>query len=88
MRTTVRLDERLLRQAKAVAAEERRTLTAVIDDALRQFLARRAAPRARRERVELPVLSGSGGLRPGVDLDDTAGLLEIMDAGKPVDRLR
>jgi hypothetical protein len=88
MRTTVRLDERLLRQAKAVAAEERRTLTAVIDDALRQFLARRSAPRSKRERVELIILPGQGGLQPGVDLDDTAALLDLMDAGKPVDKLR
>ena len=84
----MRLDERLLREAKAVAAKERRTLTAVIDDALRQFLARRSARRGRREHVELLVLSGEGGLRPGVDLDDTAALLDLLDEGKPVDKLR
>src|SRR5207245_1221059 len=48
MRTTVRLDERLLRQAKQFAARNGRTLTAVIDDALRQFLSRREAPAERR----------------------------------------
>ncbi len=88
MRTTVRIEERLLREAKAVAAQERRTLTAVIDDALRQFLTRRSAPRGKRERVALIVLGGEGGLRPGVDLDDTAALLDLMDAGKPIDKLR
>lgn len=83
----MRLDERLLREAKAVAAEEQRTLTAIIDDALRQFLARRSAGRGKREPVKL-ITFGSGGLRPGVDLDNTAALLELLDAGKPLDKLR
>jgi hypothetical protein len=86
MRTTVRLDERLLREAKAVAAQERRTLTAVIDDALRQFLARRSGPR---KRVAAKLITfGSGGLRPGVDLDDTAALIDLMEAGEPLDKRR
>ncbi|HUG06253.1 MAG: type II toxin-antitoxin system VapB family antitoxin [Chloroflexota bacterium] len=86
MRTTVRLDDRLLREAKAVAAQERRTLTAVIDDALRQFLARRSGPR---NRVPAKLITfGSGGLRPGVDLDDTAALIDLIEAGEPLDKRR
>lgn len=58
------------------AARTGRTLTAVIEEALRAALAPR---RARgRERVELPTF-GSGGLLPGVDLDDTASLLDAME---------
>lgn len=87
MRTTVRLDERLLREAKALAAQERRTLTAVIDDALRQFLARRSAPRGKRPPVKL-ITFGEGGLRPGVDLDDTAALIELMEEDLPLDKRR
>lgn len=83
----MRLDERLLREAKALAAQERRTLTAIIDDALRQFLARRSAPR-KREPFKLIAFRERGGLRPGVDLDDTAALLALMDEGKPLDKLR
>jgi len=86
MRTTVRIDERVLREAKAVAAQERRTLTAVVDDALRQFLARRSAPR-KRAPVKL-ITFGAGGLRPGVDLDDTAALIDLMEAGEPLDKRR
>lgn len=86
MRTTVRLDDRLLREAKAVAAQERRTLAAVIDDALRQFLARRSAPR---KRVPAKLITfGSGGLQPGVDLDDTAALIDLIEAGEPLDKRR
>ncbi|HEX9894119.1 MAG TPA: DUF6364 family protein [Gemmatimonadales bacterium] len=79
MRTTVRLDEALLRQAKEYAARTGRTLTSVIEDALRGLLARRGKGRVR-ERVRLPTYAGKG-LQPGVDLDDTAELLDLMDRG-------
>ena len=36
MRTTVRLDDDLLREAKRVAAEEGRTLTSLLEDGLRE----------------------------------------------------
>lgn len=80
MRTTIRLDDELLARAKALAARTGRTLTAVIEDALRAALAQ-ARPRARAERVELPTY-GSGGARPGVDLDDTASLLDLMEGDR------
>ena len=76
MRTTIRLDDDLLRDAKKLAAETGRTLTAVIEDALREQLARRERPR---RRVELPVFHGGGGLRPGVDLGDNVALRDLMD---------
>jgi hypothetical protein len=80
MRTTVRLDDDLLRQAKALVARTGRTLTAVIEDGLREALARH---RRREERplVALPTVKGKG-LRSGVDLDDTAGLRDMLD-GRP-----
>lgn len=82
----MRLEERLLQEMKAVAAKERRTLTAVIDDALRQFLARRSAPR-KRAPVELVTFRGDG-VRPGVDLDDTAALIDLMEEDLPLDERR
>jgi hypothetical protein len=80
MRTTVRLDDELFRRTKALAAQTGRTLTAVIEDALREALARQRGPRGRRP-VALPTFKGIG-LQPGIDLDDSAGLLEVMDAGR------
>ena len=77
MRTTVRLDEHLLAEAKKRAAESGRTLTAVLEDALREALARRA-PRGKPARVRLKTFKGDG-LRPGVDLDDSAALLDTME---------
>ncbi len=77
MRTTIRLDDQLLADAKQWAVESGRTLTDVFEDALRPGLARRKAA-VKCERVRL-IAEGEGGLRPGVDLDNTAELLEIME---------
>ena len=77
MRTTITLDEHLLNEAKQVAARTGRTLTAVIEDALREALAR-TAPSGRQKAVRLPTF-GHGGLQPGVDLNSSASLLDLMD---------
>jgi len=79
MRTTIRMDDSLLHQAKEYAAQTGTTLTSLIEDAVREFLARRRLHRVR-EPVRLPTFDGAG-LRPGVDLDDTASLIELMDEG-------
>ena len=79
MRTTVRIDKHLLSEAKRLATETDHTLTAVIEEALRETLARRKLTKVSRP-VKL-VVFGSGGLLPGVDLDDTASLLDVMDHG-------
>jgi Arc/MetJ family transcription regulator len=76
MRTTIRLDDDLLAQAKRAALERGTTLTAVIEDALRRALSPSASEA--RDDVELPSFRGDG-LQPGVDLDDTASLLDLMD---------
>ncbi|HEX9892204.1 MAG TPA: ribbon-helix-helix protein, CopG family [Actinomycetota bacterium] len=79
-RTTIRLDDQLLAEAKQLAARTGRTLTSVIEDALRQTLARGKQVRTTKP-PELPTFKGDG-LQPGVDLDDSAGLLDIMEAGR------
>jgi hypothetical protein len=78
MRTTVRLDDHLLAQAKRHAADMGKTLTAVIEEALRESLARRA-PSAKAKPVRLKTVRGDG-VRAGVDLDDSASLLDLMDS--------
>lgn len=76
MRTTIRLDDDLLAKAKRAAVERGTTLTAVIEDALRRALA--PAGSTRREPFRMRTFRGDG-LLPGVDLDDTAALLDLMD---------
>ena len=78
MRTTIRLDDHLLAEAKKRAAESGRTLTAVLEDALREALARRS-PSRKRHRVRLKTVKGDG-VHPGVDLDDSAALLATMES--------
>jgi hypothetical protein len=77
MRTTVRLDPHLLKDAKKLAADTHRTLTKVIEDALREAIAKRGP--AKRKRVELPISKHSGGLAPGLDLDNNATFTDLMD---------
>lgn len=78
MRTTVRLEDGLFRAIKEYAAQSDRTVTSVLEEALRRLLA--DAERARSVgRAVLPVSSAGGGALPGVDLDDSAALAELMD---------
>jgi hypothetical protein len=78
MRTTIRLDDQLLKSAKRLAHDTGKSLTAVIEDALRQTLTRRATSKQTRKPVKLTTVSGHG-VRPGVDVNDSAALLAIME---------
>jgi hypothetical protein len=81
VRTTIKIDDTLLAEAKSQAADSGRTLNRVVEDALRESFARRAVadPTAR---PKLPVCRGAR-LVPGVDLDDGAALLEQMERAEP-----
>ena len=77
MRTTIRIDEQLLKEAKLRAAHRGITLTKVIEEALRESLAPRH-DNQKRQAIRLPTFGGKG-LLPGVDLDDSAALLDLME---------
>jgi hypothetical protein len=76
MRTTLDLDDTLIRKAKGRAAAEGSTLTAVIEEALRRYLAP-APPATRRFRLKL--LTRRGRPVPGVDVADRDRLYERME---------
>ena len=78
MRTTVRLDDALLDRAKREAERRGETLTSLIERGLRLVLAN-PEKRPLRRRVEIPVCREGGGTLPGVDLDDSADLLDIIE---------
>jgi hypothetical protein len=78
MRTSIDIDDGLLRRAKELAAQTDRTLRNVIEDALRESFGR-AARQENSEPVRLAVSSQPLGLCPGVDLDDSAALRELME---------
>lgn len=76
------MDDALLAEAKAEAVRSGRTLTQVIEDAVRESLARAAAAESPRRSGPLPTFAGRG-LQPGVDLDGTAALTDLMDGDDP-----
>lgn len=85
-RTTVRLPPDLVRRAKRKAAAEGRSLTALIEEGLRRVLSEHpSAGKARR--ILPPVSAATGGLMPGIDLNETATLQETEDMDY-VERLR
>ena len=77
MRTTLDINDELLRAVRAYATDERKTLKATVEQALREFLA--GPTRARSDAPPIPVFRGQG-VQPGVDLTDNAALEAIMDA--------
>jgi hypothetical protein len=85
-RTTVRLPDDLILRAKRLAAEEGRSLTSLIEDGLRRVLDERRAGKKLKRKLP-PVSTATGGLRPGIDLNDMSTLQEIEDLDY-VQRLR
>jgi hypothetical protein len=77
MRTTVRLSEALLKKAKEEARRRGETLTSLIEQGLRLTLA--GGQRAADTRPPLPVSRVRGGTLPGIDLDDSARLLDRLE---------
>lgn len=77
MRTTLDINDRLLKEAKGYAASRGQSLKAVVEEALRQRLQTRMGKRPPASII--PTFSGKG-LQPGVDLTDSAALLDVMDA--------
>ena len=80
-RTTVRLPDDLVRRAKRKALAEGRSLTALIEDGLRRVLNGRP-PAGRMGRVLPPVSSATGGLMPGVNLENAAEIEDLETAGR------
>ena len=76
MRTTIHIDDQILRRVKEISARTGQTMTSVIEDALRQSLMQ-GRPKPRKS-IQLTTVGGKG-LHPGVDLDDSASLLDLMD---------
>jgi hypothetical protein len=75
-RTTFRIDEEILAEAKALAARQHRTLNSVMEEALRRMIT------SSREREGTPrvtlVTSGNPGDKPLVDTSP-AGLKRVLD---------
>ena len=77
MRTTISINDDLLKRAKKQAADEGRTLTSLFEDGLKLVLSKPKP--SRRKRIELPVSKDTGGVLPGVDLNRLSELEEVMN---------
>lgn len=77
MRTTVQLNDQLHQLAREYAVLHGKTFTAVLEEALREKLLKRKKS-ITKEHITLKVVQGKG-LQAGVDLDNSAALLDLMD---------
>ena len=75
LRSTVDINDELMRLAKQRAANEGGSLKSVVEQALRAHL---SAP-ARRPRYKLQWRTEKGTLQPGVDLNDRDSLFDLME---------
>jgi len=77
MQTMIQLDDALLAQATKLAREKGCDLSHFIVETLRDKIAP-TAPVAQRPFLRLTTVGGQG-VRPGVDLDNSAVLLALME---------
>jgi hypothetical protein len=67
-----------MKKAKLEAAKRGETLTSLIDKGLRLVMAQSAKP-IRKRAVRLPECHAGGGVMPGVDIANSADLLDRME---------
>ncbi len=77
MKTTLDINDQLLADAKALAAQQRTTLTRLIEEGLMLRLRAQAAGKAR-AKLRLPVFKGRGGLMQGIDPLSNKALLDAL----------
>jgi hypothetical protein len=80
MKTTLDIDDELLLKAKALAARERSSVTALIEEGLRLRLRRRASASRAAAQPSLVVYRGRGGLAPGINSLSNRSLLDAADS--------
>lgn len=80
MKTTLDLDDALMRSAKAYAAQQGSSLTRLIEDSLRIHLRAKKRPGAAPRRLPaIKVYRGKGGLLPGIDPTSNRSMLDAAD---------
>ncbi len=74
-RTTLTIDADLLKRLKSTAAQQGKTIAALVNELLRQAL----AIRSRRRRYTLKLKGWDAQPQPGVDILDRDKLFDLMD---------
>ncbi len=75
MRTTIDINDEILREAKRAAANQSTSVRAIIETALRSYLGQSGHRRS----YELNWETEKGRIQPGVQLDDRDSLFDLMD---------
>jgi hypothetical protein len=79
MQTTIQLDDALLDQATKLARDKGCDLSQFIEETLRDKIT--PQPTVARQPFFHLTTAGGQGVHPGVDLDNSAALLTLMDQG-------
>lgn len=77
MKTTLDLDDELIKRAKTQAARERKSLTAIIEEGLRLRLRRRSSGQS--GALDLPVFRGGHGFVVGIDPNSNRSIYDAAD---------
>jgi Arc/MetJ family transcription regulator len=77
MRTRIHIDESVLRDLMKHATASGQTLSAVVEDAVRQYL-RRTVSGGGLAAAPFRVITFKSRLQPGINLDKSAALLDVM----------
>jgi len=76
MKTTLDLNDALLAKAKSLAAQQRTSLTRLIEEGLQLRL---RAQRVPAKPIRLPIYRGKGGLAPGLNGLSNKAMLDAAD---------
>jgi hypothetical protein len=80
MKTTLDINDSLLANAKALAAQQRTSLTRLIEEGL-QLRLRSSRTMTKAGKRKIPVFKGKGGLVAGLDPCSNKAMLEAADDG-------
>ena len=85
MKTTLDINDALLANAKALAAQQRSSLTRLIEEGLQLRLRAGVTSRStnKKRAPVIPIYRGKGGLVAGLNPSSNKALLEAMDGGTP-----
>jgi hypothetical protein len=78
MKTTLDINDSLLATAKALAAQQRTTLTRLIEEGL-QLRLRSSHPTTNVSKRKIPVFKGRGGLVAGLNPSSNKAMLDAAD---------
>ena len=81
MKTTLDLNDALLRNAKVLAVRQGSSLTRLIEEGLRMRLAMLRGAGKTMRAPKLPVSRRSGGMLPGINPRSNHAMLDAADAG-------